>query len=179
MQVVRHLTAAELEAGLAEIRQSPSDAGILRLIVRRPAPGEREEMQQGTLDSAAGLVGDYWGTGRRPNVDCQITLMNARAIALIADFPSRWSLAGDQLYVDLDLSSSNLPPGTRLTIGTATVEITAVPHTGCRIFRGHYGGDAMRFVNSPMGRELNLRGVNARVLRNGPIMVGDTIKRVR
>jgi MOSC domain-containing protein YiiM len=179
MGASRHLTADELESGLGEIQQSPTDSGVLRLIVRRPASGQREELQQGTLDLAVGLVGDYWSAARSPDVDAQITVMNARAIALIAVDPQRRSLAGDQLYVDLDLSGDNLPPGTRLTIGSAVIEVTASPHTGCRNFREWYGLDAMRFVNSPVGRQLNLRGVNARVVRPGVIQIGGLVKKLR
>lgn len=175
MEEVRQLTTTELEAGLDEIRQSPFHSGVLRMIVRRPASGRREELQQGTIDLATGLFGDCWSTARNPDRDAQITVINARAIALIANIPERWSLAGDQLYVDLDLSNENLPPGARLSIGSAVLEVTAQPHTGCRIFRNHYGLDAMRFVNSETGRLLNLRGINARVVRSGTVQIGDSV----
>jgi MOSC domain-containing protein YiiM len=177
MQAARQLTMEELEAGLDEIRRSPSDSGVLRLIVRRPVSGRREELQQGTIDLASGLVGDCWSAARNPNMDAQITLMNARAVSLIANVPERWSLAGDQLYVDLDLGSENLPPGTRLSIGSVVIEVTAQPHTGCRIFRDHFGSDAMRFVNSETGRRLNLRGINGRVVAPGVVQVGDAVRK--
>jgi MOSC domain-containing protein YiiM len=109
----------------------------------------------------------------------QLNLMNARAIDLIAGGKSRWHLAGDQLFVDLDLSGTNLPPGTRLAIGSAVIEVTAVPHTGCKKFTARFGLEAMKFVNSPVGRELNLRGINAKVVTGGTIVVGDRIEIVR
>src|SRR4051812_22590661 len=106
-------TTADFAAGLDHVRAAPSDDGAVELIVRRPVVEEREVLDEGELDPAEGLVGDCWGRrGRRPNPDAQLTLMNARAIDLVAGSRDRWALAGDQLYVDLDLSEANLPPGT-------------------------------------------------------------------
>jgi MOSC domain-containing protein YiiM len=175
-----HLTTAELEAGLDEIRRAPKDGGLLELIARRPLTGERELLDEGRLDLAEGLVGDRWRSrsdGRSPNPDTQLTLMSSRAAALVARTRERWALAGDQLYVDLDVSEENLPPGTRLQIGSATVEITPLPHTGCKKFVERFGMDAMLFVNSPVGRSLRLRGVNTKVVEPGTIHVGDRIDR--
>lgn len=176
----RHLNAAELEAGLEEIRQSPRDAGPLRLIVRRPDRNRREVIAAGQLDPVEGLVGDNWkargwrgSADRSAHPDMQLNIMNARVAALVAQDRDRWALAGDQLYLDLDLSGSNLPAGTRLAIGGAVIEVTAEPHTGCAKFIARFGLDAMKFVNSPVGRELNLRGINAKVIRAGTIRVGD------
>jgi MOSC domain-containing protein YiiM len=176
-----HLTMAELEAGLAEIRRAPKEAGRLELIVRRPAEGARETLDVGVLDTELGLVGDRWhagARGRAPDPDTQLTLMSARLASLVAQSPQRWGLAGDQLYVDLDLSQRNLPPGTLLQIGDATVQVSAVPHTGCRKFVERFGLDAMLFVNSPVGRALRLRGVNTRVVDGGTISVGDLVRKV-
>ncbi len=185
MAGMRHLTMEELEAGIEEIRRSPRDEGVLRLIVRRPATLEREMIQEGQLDPAEGLVGDNWRTrGSKQTPDgsahpeMQLTLMNSRTIALLAQNPERWQLAGDQLFVDLDLSAENLPPGTRLALGSSVVEITSPPHTGCKKFTTHFGLDAVKFVNSPLGRELHLRGVNAKVVQAGSIRVADVVCKV-
>lgn len=182
---VRHLEMAELEAGLGEIRQSPADQGALRMIVRRPQTDEREVLEEGELDLEVGLVGDNWkarGYRKTPDgsahPDMQLNIMNARAAALVAQDPARWPLAGDQLYVDLDLSGENLPAGTRLQIGGAVIEVTAEPHTGCSKFVSRFGKDAMKFVNSPVGRELNLRGINAKVVEPGVIRVGDSLRKL-
>ena len=182
---MKHLTMEELEAGLEEIRRSPKDEGVLELIVRRPSVGERESLAQGELDVAQGLVGDTWRTrtSRRskdglPHPDMQINIMNARVIALVAQERERWHLAGDQLFVDLDLSGENLPPGTRLAVGTAVIEVTPEPHTGCEKFVSRFGADAMKFVNSPLGRQLNLRGINAKVVQPGVIRVRDVAKKI-
>lgn len=179
---VRHLTTEELQRGLDEIRRSPKTLGRLEMIVRRPAVGAREVLAEGQLDLAFGLVGDTWETrgstrtsdGTR-HPDMQINLMNARVVALVAQDRARWPLAGDQLFVDLDLSTANLPPGTRLRIGSAVLEVTAQPHTGCAKFVERFGLDAMKFVNSPVGRALCLRGINARVAEAGVIREGDPI----
>jgi hypothetical protein len=183
---MNHRTTAELEAGLEEIRRSPPDEGLLLLIVRRPRVGEREVMDEAELDTVAGLVGDTWNVRRSsrtpdgsPHPDMQLNLMNARAVALIAGEKSRWPLAGDQLYVDLDLSAANLPAGTRLALGSAIIEVTAQPHAGCAKFMDRFGPDALRFVNSPIGKELHLRGINAKVVRSGRIRPDTLVRKLR
>ena len=183
---MKHLTTEELEAGLDEIRRSPKDEGVLELIVRRPSAGEREILPEGELDVAAGLVGDAWGKrgstrskDGQAHPDMQLNVMNSRVIALVAQERERWHLAGDQLFVDLDLSGENLPPGTRLAVGSAVIEVTPQPHTGCQKFVSRFGLDAMKFVNSPVGRQLNLRGINAKVVQPGVIRVRDIAKRLR
>jgi len=182
---VRHLSTQELEAGLSAIRLSPADAGIVELIVRRPSPGERELLDEGALDRIVGLVGDTWkdrSSSRTadggPHPDMQINVMNSRVIAMIAGEKSRWGLAGDQLYVDYDISAENVPPGTQLAIGAAVIEVTAQPHTGCIKFVQRFGVDAMKFVNSAQGRALHLRGLNARVVVPGRIQSGDSVRKV-
>jgi MOSC domain-containing protein YiiM len=180
-----YLTFAELESGLDEIRRSPKDGGVLEMIVRRPQIDAREVLQEGMLDPHEGLVGDNWSTRgsfraaeEPPNPDAQLTVMNARAIALMAQDRGRWPLAGDQLYIDMDLSSENLPPGSRLALGTAIIEVTAIPHTGCKKFAQRFGTDATKFVNSTAGKELHLRGICAKVIRVGEIRVGDSVKKI-
>ena len=173
-----HFSTAELEASLDEIRRSPAEVGGLRLIVRRPAVNEREELTVGELNVELGLVGDTWKGSKWEKPDNQITLMNSRAVERIVGSRERWALAGDQLYVDFDLSAANLPTGTRLAIGTAVLEITAEPHTGCGKFRSRFGGDALAFVNSAEGRALNLRGIYARVVVPGRACVGDEIRKI-
>ena len=177
---VRHLTTEELHAGLDEIRRSPRDSGELKMIVRRPEVDAREELEEGELDVAHGLVGDTWHArkSRRtadgsPHPEMQLNIMNARVVDLVSQDRSRWALAGDQLFIDMDLSAANLPPGTRLALGSAIIEVTPEPHTGCEKFVSRFGVDAMKFVNSPLGRELHLRGINAKVVRAGTIRVGD------
>jgi len=171
---VRHLSSVEIEAGLPEIQGSPREQGVLELIVRRVSRGEREVLEVGELDIYEGLVGDRWGQGRRRREN-QLTLMSSRVAALLAQSRERWPLAGDQLYVDFDLSAEHVPPGTRLAIGAAEIEVSSEPHTGCKLFRERYGQDAQRFVGSAVGQALQLRGINAWVVRNGTIRVGDTV----
>jgi hypothetical protein len=181
---MEHPTTAALERGLDDVRGSPPDGGRVDLIVRRPAVDAREVVAEATLDRAEGLVGDSWRArpssltrDRSPHPDTQLTLMNSRAAALVAGGDERRPLAGDQLYVDLDLSDANLPPGTRLAVGSAVVEISDKPHRGCKKFAARFGQDALLFVNSPVGRKLRLRGVNAKIVTSGTVRVGDGISK--
>lgn len=181
-----HLTTEELESGLEHIRRSPKEAGLLEMIVCRPRDDEREVLDEGRLELVEGLVGDNWkvrGSKSTPDhsahPEMQVNIMNSRVIALVAQEHERWQLAGDQLFIDLDLSVGNLPAGTRLALGSAILEITTKPHTGCRKFSARFGEDAMKFVNSPVGRQLRLRGVNAKVVQPGMIRVGDVATKIR
>lgn len=161
------------------MRSSPSEWGTVELIARRPAVDERELLERAQLDPVDGLVGDRWAAHEsKHGRDTQLTLMNSRAAALVAGSRPRWAMAGDQLFVDLDLSRANLPPGTRLSLGSAVIEVTAIPHTGCGKFSRRFGLDALKLVNSPAGRELNLRGINARVLEAGTVSTGDRIAKL-
>lgn len=174
-----------LEAGLAEVEGSPADDGVVSLIVCRPRENAREVLAEGTVDRSEGLVGDDWrarGSGSTPdgsaNPEAQVTLMNDRAALLFAGDPERRRLAGDQFFVDLDLSEGNLPPGTHIRLGTAILEISAKPHTGCAKFSARFGADALRLVSSPVGRAMRLRGVNAKVVAAGTVRVGDVVRKI-
>lgn len=182
---VAHLTADQLAAGLPAIRASPPDAGALLWIALRPAPGERQIVDEIELDPARGAVGDSWCVrpssrtrDHSPHPGMQITLMNARVIALLAPDRAQWAVAGDQLYVDLDLSGATLPPGSRLAVGDATLEVTPAPHTGCAKFTERFGSEASRWLNTEEGRALNLRGIHARVVVGGHARRGDLLHRV-
>ena len=180
-----HRTLEELEAGLDTVRDAPRDGGTVRLIVRRTGPGQREILAMGMLDRQVGLVGDDWARrpSRRtgiPNRYAQLTIMNARYTELIAGDRGLdgWALAGDQLYVDMDLSEESLPAGTQLALGGAIIEIQAEPHTGCAQFTERFGLDAMLLANSERGRTLRLRGANAVVVQDGSVRLGDTARRL-
>ncbi len=179
-RVVVHLSRDRLQAGLDKVRASPKDAGRIVLIVRRPAIGQRDMPAEAVIDQATGLEGDNWltrGSSSTPDgsahPDKQITLINARLAELVADGKDRMPLAGDQLFVDLDLSLGNLPPGTLLTVGQAVLRVSEAPHTGCAKFLERFGVEALRFVSSREGRQLRLRGMNARVVVPGVVRVGD------
>ena len=185
MTDIRHLSSEELEQGLDHILQSPKDEGLLELIVRRPDVDQREILDVGRLDIEKGLVGDNWlarGSRHMPDgsadPEMQLNSMNTRVVALVADDPDRRELAGDQLYVDMDLSPENLPPGTRLELGDAIVEVTEPPHTGCKKFASRFGNDAVMFVNAGMGKKLNFRGICAKVVKSGDIKPGDVARKL-
>ena len=179
-------TTADLEAALDHLRAAPADTGTLDLLVIRPEAGSRELLGEGLLDEADGLVGDNWrsratsravAAGR--HLDAMVTVMSSRMARLLADTDDARALAGDQLYVDLDISHANLPAASRFSVGDdAVLEVTAKPHAGCRKFLARFGEDAVAFVNSEEGRRLRLRGLNARVVRGGVVRVGDVVRRI-
>lgn len=178
-----YVEADALESALPEILSSPTEVGTVELVVRRPVEGEREVLDEAVLNHEDGVVGDDWlaRAGRRgkpPYPQTQVTLMNTRVIAAIAGEPERWPLAGDQLYVDLDLSVENLPTGTQLEVGSAVIEVSELPHTGCAKFSARFGSAAIRFVNAKPGRALRLRGMNARVVEPGVVRPGDSIRKL-
>ena len=182
---VSHRTMDELRAAVDDIRQAPADRGTVALVVRRPEVNRREVLHEGYFDAADGLAGDTWRLRRSGRTtdgsahpDMQLTLMSVRAIGAISPDESRWPLAGDQLFVDLDLTYANLPPKTQLQIGEAVLEVTEQLHTGCGKFVERFGLDAMKWVNSPEGRTLNLRGIYAKVVTAGRIRPGDTITKI-
>jgi MOSC domain len=185
-ELVTHLATEELEAGLPEILLSPSDEGTVELIARRPIVDERELLDEAELDLEQGLVGDNWfARGSKSTADgssnplAQLTLANARAVDLVAAGDrERWALAGDQFYVDFDISQANVPAGTRLALGTAVIEVTELPHDGCVKFSSRFGNAAHRFVNTKQHRHLNLRGINARVVQPGIVRRGDAIRKL-
>jgi hypothetical protein len=181
----RRLTLAELEAGLPEILKAPKDNGTLAAIVIRPEPGQRVELASCEVSLRLGTHGDNWASGcwkttadGSPHPDVQICIMNARCIALIAQERGNWAPAGDNLFIDMDLTPDNVPPGTQFAIGTAIIEITDTPHNGCESFIARYGRDACIFVNTREGKRLRLRGIYGRVVRDGHLAVGDTVRKV-
>jgi hypothetical protein len=179
-QAMEHLSGERLMAGLGWIRDSPPDAGRVVLIVRRPSVGERDLPASAVLDRRTGLAGDNWlargsslTADRSADPDKQITVMNARVAELVAGGTERMALCGDQLYVDLDLSVDNLPAGSLLAVGQAVLRVSEAPHTGCAKFIERFGTEAVRFVNSRVGRQLRLRGMNTRVVVPGTVRLGD------
>ena len=182
---MKHLSLQELEAALDHLRQAPKDDGVVQLIVRRPEVDQREVIEEAELDPVKGLIGDNWlvrGSKKTPDgsahPEMQINIMNSRVTALVAQEKERWPLAGDQLYIDMDLGHENLPPGSRLVVGTAVIEVSALPHTGCRKFVSRFGAEAMEFVNSPVGKSLCLRGINAKIIQGGIVKVGQTARKI-
>jgi MOSC domain-containing protein YiiM len=183
--MARHLTMEELKAGLAEIMASPADGGTLEGIVVRPEHDARTEVESVDISLKGGVHGDHWAKGCHkstedglPHPDVQICIMNARCIALIAQARDNWAPAGDNLFIDLNLSAGNLAPGQRLAIGSAVIEITAEPHNGCAKFIERYGRDACVFVNTGEGKRNRLRGIYARVVEDGRITIGDRVEKI-
>ncbi len=185
--VMEFRTADELTAHLPHLRSAPAEAGRVELVVRRPAVDEREVLGEGSLSEEGGLAGDNWldrATSRAieagRHLEAQLNVMSHRMASFLAhDDPQREALAGDQLFLDLDISHDNLPTGTRLALGdTAVIEVTKKPHNGCAKFRARYGEDALAFVNSEEGQRLRLRGFNARVVSEGVVRPGDKVTRL-
>lgn len=182
---MNHRTTEELEAGLPSALESPADNGVLEMVIRRPTTDDREVLEIAELTMDEGVAGDNWNqrpssrsADGGPHPDMQLNLMNSRVADLVAGARSRWALAGDQLYVDFDISEDNVAPGTQLSIGTAVIEVTDQPHTGCAKFTQRFGLDAHRFVNSVENKSLHLRGINARVVIEGTVSPGDVITKL-
>ncbi|WP_420626424.1 MOSC domain-containing protein [Candidatus Poriferisodalis sp.] len=180
-----HRSTGELAASLPHIRNAPAEGGVIELIVRRPAVDAREVLSEARISTDEGIEGDTWNqrgsptsADGGPHPDAQLTIMSARAAAVIIGPVERWPLAGDQLYADLDISHETLPAGTQLRLGDAIVEVTAKPHRGCAKFAARFGRDALRFVNTGEGRDLRMRGVNCRVIQPGTVRVGDSVTRL-
>ena len=171
-------TIEDLDALWAQTDRSPQDKGSVELIVRRPAPDQREPMQRATFTAQAGLLGDDWLRRHGDEIEAQITLMNARVAQLLAGDKSRWAAAGDQLFVDLDISQDNLPPGTRIQLGEVVMEISTLPHTGCTKFARRFGGHARKWTATDDGERERRRGVYAHVIQDGEIKVGDPITKL-
>ena len=183
--VVQHITMDILQAGLENVAQSPADNGTVEMIVSRPAEGERILPDQAEFNETDGLVGDDWRARGSSMTDdgsahpgMQIAIINSRFVDLIAGGRERWALAGDQLVLDLDLRKSNLQAGQQLAIGSTILEITEVPHTGCKKFAERYGKDAITFVASDEGLDWRGRGIYARVVQAGTIRVGDAVSKI-
>jgi MOSC domain-containing protein YiiM len=178
-QAALHLSKAELEAGLPAVTLSPQDAGTIEMIVVRPTEDERLTPDTVEISAALGVHGDHWSKGKyRVHRDTQVAIINARLLDLVSGGRDRWSLAGDNIVADLDLSQFNLVPGQKLEMGSAVVEITDTPHEGCKKFAGRFGAQALRFVNVGVGKEMRLRGIYARVVQDGAISVGDRISKL-
>jgi hypothetical protein len=171
-------TLDELLAGLEQVRDSPREVGTLEMIVARPAVDERILLASGELQVDRGLFADRWSRGSKTNPKSQLTVMNARAAQLVAGDRTRWALAGDQLFADFDLSPENLPPGTRVAIGSAVIEVSDQPHLGCEKFAARFGRTAREFANSPEGTAVSFRGINTRVVQSGTVHVGDAIRKL-
>jgi len=175
----------EIVGGMPHVTASPADGGKLELIIVRPAEGERVLPGSVRVSPEQGVEGDKWVRSRGhdtpdggPDPRTQVTLMNARILRLISGEEGRMPLAGDNLIVDLDLSDENMAPGQRLSVGEAVLEVTEVPHNGCRAFLDRYGTDVVKFVNSPEGKRLHLRGLHAKVITAGVVSVGDEVRKV-
>ncbi|GJM29802.1 MAG: MOSC domain-containing protein [Cyclobacteriaceae bacterium] len=182
---MEHKDYSTIERGFEVVKASPSFEGTVQMVVIRPEVNQRKELDEGQLDVEKGLVGDNWATrGSSQTEDgnahpgMQINIMNSRVIRLVTHDRSEWKMAGDQLFVDLNLSKSNMPPGTRFTVGDATLEVTDIPHTGCKKFAQRFGTDALKFISTKEGKEWQLRGINAKVIKSGAVKLGDTISKI-
>lgn len=183
--MLKQYPISELELGIDEIKASPKDNGVLEMIVRRPETETREIISNGEINLETGLTGDNWkarGSSAMPDgsadPEAQITLMNTRVIQLLSGDKENWQWAGDQLFVDMDLGLDNLPPHSRIQVGSAILEISAKPHTGCKKFSGRFGIEALEFISTPLGKALRMRGVNAKVIQAGEIKVGDVVRKI-
>ena len=170
-----HLPLAELEARLRALPGAPKDSGRLALIVCRRDDGVRETPERVHLTAEEGVPGDSWGRRAPRKPEAQLAVMRRDVAELIAN-GQPLTVFGDNLFVDLDISAANLPPGARLRVGGAIVEVTPLPHDGCGKFKGRFGPDALQFVNAKPTRDQNLRGIYWKVIESGEAAVGAPIQ---
>jgi hypothetical protein len=169
-----HRPLAELTAGLSALLAASTETGRLRLIVSRRADGTRETWERVELSPETGVPGDRWGRRPRRDPETQLTVIRWDVATLIAS-GQPLTMFGDNLFVDLDISATNLPVGTRLRLGKALVVVSPRPHEGCLKFKRRFGQDALVFVSAKPTRPQNLRGVHWTILEPGPAAVGDLI----
>lgn len=175
----RHVPADELSRRFAELTPPPRDAGSVRLLVRRGwHQGRREEPASVMLSASEGMPGDSWSRSEGRTPDSQLTAMEVGVAEMIAN-GQPWSLFGDQLYLDLDLSAENLPVGSAVAVGEAVLEVTPKPHKGCAKYQARFGADALRLISRPDLRPRHLRGIYLRVVTDGLVRVGDAVEVVR
>ncbi len=182
---VKYKKLNDLQLGLDKIISSPKQIGTVKMIVSRPKIGIRKIQEMAELDKDLGLIGDNWHDRDSSNmqdksadIETQLTIMNSCVIALITQNCDQWPLAGDQLYIEMDISKNNLPPGSLLKLGNALLKISKKPHTGCKKFSERFGLDALKFVSSRQGRELSLRGINTSIIKSGMVQTGDKVMKV-
>lgn len=179
LDITRHLSVDELNLGVPRILDSPPDDGSVEMLVVRPSEDERIAPRSVEVSRQLGMHGDHWSIGKyRDQPDVQITIINSRLLDLVSGGRERWSLAGDNIVADIDLSHDNLKTGQSLAAGSAVLEITETPHAGCKKFALRFGADALRFVNLGRGKDLRLRGIYAQVVEPGTISVGDRIHKI-
>jgi hypothetical protein len=172
-----HMDTAALRAALAALPPAPKNQGTLALMVARGPGGERQLPAEVLLTPEGGMPGDRWAKDGRYGPQFQLATTRVDFARVVAN-GQPLELHGDNLYVDLDLSAANLPPGTRLSVGSAVLEITAIPHNGCQKFAARFGLEATRFVNSKEGKRLHLRGIYARIVQPGVLAVGDPVAKL-
>ena len=170
----RFVPLSDLERGLGDLTGTPRDKGMVFLIVRNGEGGRREAPDEVWLSPEAGIPGDAWDRGRKRDPNAQLTVMQADVARLIAN-GQPFTLFGDNLFLELDLSAQNLPVGSQVRVGGATLEVTPMPHNGCRKFLSRFGQDALRFVSMGELRHRNLRGIYMRVVESGKVRPGDPV----
>ena len=164
-----------LARGLVALADAPKDRGRVALLVRRVEGGLRETPERACLVPDLGFPGDAWGRQKQPRPEAQLTVMQIDVAGLIAN-GQPLTLSGDNLFLELDLSTPNLPAGSRVRVGGATLEVTSKPHNGCQKFRARFGPEALRFVSQPDLRYRNLRGIYMRVVERGEVAPGDPVE---
>ena len=170
----RFKTLDELEKQLMALPEAPAERGSVVMLIRKVEGGLRETLDQVILMPDKGIPGDAWGRQPKPDMEAQLTVMQKEVAELIAN-NQPLTLFGDNIIVELDLSARNLPPGSLVKIGSATLEITPLAHNGCQKFRGRFGDDALKFVSMKPLRHRNLRGIYMRVIEGGEVRPGDPI----
>lgn len=177
---------AGLMAALPDILAAPKDDAPIHSLCLRPGYGERAFPATLSLTRAEGISGERWLTtpwlklaDGSPDPRIQISILPLRVMTLVWRDRENTPHPGDPIVADLDCSVTNLPPGTLIQAGSATLLVSGLFNAGCVKWKLRYGAAAKDFIDAPGHPDLRLRGVLCEVVQDGVVSLTDRLKILR